>query len=118
VTSLWAIDRSRTVCHAGNASGELGVRARLHVSELMQVVAVAARLSAFGGECAERVRSDIIELLLDSCDMTTLTLARVRVLQRLGEPEALRADELRLLDEVIMRASQEVTTLPDATSAA
>jgi hypothetical protein len=75
---------------------------RLQVTDLVQIVPAAARLESMGGEAALRIRAGVIELLVDSCDMNTLSTARFRILQRVGERQELRDAELRLMDEAIL----------------
>jgi anti-anti-sigma factor len=78
---------------------------RLQVTDLVQIVPAAARLEAMGGEAAHRIRAGVIELLVDTCDTATLSTARFRLLQRVGEQQDLRDAELRLMDEAIRMAS-------------
>jgi hypothetical protein len=78
---------------------------RLQVSDLVQIVPAAARLESIGGDTAQRIRSGIVELLVDSCDVATLSGARFRLLQRVGEQQDLRDAELRLMDEAIRMAT-------------
>jgi hypothetical protein len=79
---------------------------RLQVSDLVQIVPAAARLEAMGGDAAKRIRSGIVELLVDTCDLAVLGGARFRLLQRVGEPPELIDAELRLIDEAIDLASR------------
>jgi hypothetical protein len=79
---------------------------RLQVSDLVQIVPAAARLEAMGGDAARRIRSGIVELLVETCDLAVLGGARFRLLQRVGEPPELRDAELRLIDEAIDLASR------------
>ena len=74
---------------------------RLQVSDLVQIVPAAARLETMGGDAAHRIRAGVVELLVESCDLATLSTARFRLLQRVGERQELRDAELRLMDEAI-----------------
>jgi hypothetical protein len=72
---------------------------------LIQIVPAAARLEVVGGENAARIRAGIIELLADSCDVATLSGARFRLLQRVGEQQELRDAEMRLMDDALRLAN-------------
>ena len=85
---------------------------RLQVSDLVQIVPAAARLEATGGDAARRIRCGIVELLVDCCDLSTLSGARFRLLQRVGETQELRDAELRLVDEAIALASRSPVRRP------
>jgi hypothetical protein len=85
---------------------------RLQVTDLVQIVPAAARLEAMGGEAAHRIRTGVIELLVDTCDVATLSAARFRLLQRVGEEQDLRDAELRLMDEAIRQAGQRAAARP------
>ncbi|HEX7094610.1 MAG TPA: hypothetical protein VF183_01920 [Acidimicrobiales bacterium] len=78
--------------------------ARLHVADLVRIVPAAARLESIGGEAAARIRSGIIELLAESCDVATLDGARRQLLEQVGERLDLREAEARLVDDAIRRA--------------
>jgi hypothetical protein len=79
--------------------------ARLLVADLVQILPAAARLESVGGAAAARIRAGIIDLLAESCDVATLSGARLRLLQRVGEEEGLRAAETRLVDDAIRSAT-------------
>src|SRR5688500_10596983 len=82
--------------------------AHLHVSDLVQIVPAAARLESVGGDVAERLRTGIVELLAESCDLATLSGARSRLLQRVGEQQELRDAETRLVDDAIHAATMRL----------
>lgn len=88
---------------------------RFAVTDLLQIVPAAARLESVGSTTAARIRAGIIDLLADTCDVATLTGARVRLLQQVGEDEDLCAAETRLVDDAIRRATMRATTTPLAT---
>jgi hypothetical protein len=90
---------------------------RLHVSDLIQIVPAAARLEIVGGENAARIRAGIIDLLVDSCDVTTLSSARFRLLQRVGEQQELRDAEMRLMDDALRRVNQRGSMHPSVFAA-
>jgi hypothetical protein len=85
---------------------------RLQVSDLVQIVPAAARLEALGGDAAHRIRTGIVDLLVECCDVATLSGARFRLLQRVGEKQDLRDAELRLIDEALDRANRQPTRHP------
>jgi hypothetical protein len=78
---------------------------RLLVADLVQILPAAARLESVGGTAAARIRAGIIDLLAESCDVATLSGARLRLLQQVGEEEDLRAAETRLVDDAIRSAT-------------
>jgi hypothetical protein len=78
---------------------------RLLVTDLVQILPAAARLESVGGAAAARIRAGIIDLLAESCDVATLSGARMRLLQQVGEEEGLRDAETRLVDDAIRSAT-------------
>ena len=68
--------------------------ARLLLTDLVQILPAAAR-----------IRAGIIDLLAESCDVATLSGARMRLLQQVGEEEGLRDAETRLVDDAIRSAT-------------
>jgi hypothetical protein len=78
---------------------------RLLVTDLVQILPAAARLESVGGAAAARIRAGIIDLLAESCDVATLSGARIRLLQQVGEEEGLRDAETRLVDDAIRSAT-------------
>jgi hypothetical protein len=78
---------------------------RLHVSDLVQILPAAARLESVGGTAAARIRAGIIDLLAETCDVATLSGARLRLMQQVGEAEDLRDAETRLMDDAIRSAT-------------
>ena len=85
---------------------------QLHVSELVQIVPAAARLEAVGGPIAARIRAGIVELLAEACDVATLTGARQRILQQVGEQEDMLLAETRLVDDAIRHAAMGAAVQP------